>query len=99
MRWFGALFRVSVAQDIAADVAKAEASAAREAYSAQQEDCQGECEMAAAQEHLERALTGGLDKSDVSTVQDAIARLKRARAYVRRSAQRDGRISEQFAHA
>lgn len=35
MRWFGALFRVNVAQDIAADVAKFEDKAGQLAYSAE----------------------------------------------------------------
>lgn len=100
MRWFGASFRISVAEDIAADVAKNESAAAREAYSAEQEDLAAEMEIAAARENLRSALGDGLlDDSDMPALLAAIDQLNRARAQVRRSARRDRNISDRFAHA
>lgn len=99
-RWFGAAFRFDVAQDIVADVARSEAAAGRNAYSAQQEDLEAEKEIAAARAELECALRDGrLDNSDTPRISDAIARLRKARALTHRSGERDRKISEQFAHA
>jgi hypothetical protein len=93
-RWFGALFRVGVAQEIVADVAKDYEFTARESAIAAAEDVAAEKELTAAVTNLEDALTGGLDQSDAGKVVQAIARLRRARVKVRSSAARDHKISE-----
>jgi hypothetical protein len=98
-RWFGALFRVNVAQDIVADVANEHAAGGRDGYAAEQADILARDEVAAARVELETALADGLDKTDRPRVVAAIARLKSATRHVDNSAALDRRITERFATA
>lgn len=78
--WFGPLFRVRVAQDIAADISAHQRRIADAAYSAEQSDLE-------AVKVLERAAADGFTNADLPEVERAIR-------LIRNSANKDHAISE-----
>lgn len=93
-RWFGPLFWQRQLHDITADLSIEHSVAAREAYSAEQEDIEARKELEAARIDLDEAIKDGLDDSDAPRVRSAMNRLRCAMANVDRSAERDRSISE-----
>jgi hypothetical protein len=79
-RWFGALFRVGVAQAIVEDVERQQVEIANKARGAEQADLQ-------AAKILEEAARNGLQASDMAAVAKAIR-------LIRLSAKRDQSIAE-----
>jgi hypothetical protein len=95
-RWLRPWFKFTVAEELAKDVAAEQAVAARNAYFAEQCDCEAERELRDACAELEAAMSDGLDGSDIKSVIAAIQRVKRARRNVQRSAALDRNIHESF---
>lgn len=93
-RWFRPWFKFTVAEELALDVAQAEAKVAQDAYAAEQCDCEAERELIAACYELKRATEDGLTNSDMPRLVKAIQRVQIARKHVKRSAQLDRNIHE-----
>lgn len=80
-QWFGFLIEVEVVQEISAEIQSQNAQVAREGYSAQQEDLEAD-----------KILTVVLTDRFLSP-RDALA-IRRAQVLIRKSAERDRRISD-----
>jgi hypothetical protein len=96
LRFFGPAFRVTVAQDIAADVLVHQNKLASDAVEAKQHDQTAEEKADAAMERLKAVLSDDIvDEKDRVNVRAAIAELQTARAEIRASKILDHMISEE----